>query len=70
MKLTAELDISAITVAKDEMLILVIPTAAAVPQPENEPDWQDPLMQDLLESGIENVFILYCDGVQMAKVKR
>lgn len=66
-----ELDISAITVGEDEWLLLVIPSSN-MPTPPEDQEWEtDPLLEDLKEAGFgDRVFILYCDGVQMAKVKR
>lgn len=74
MKLTAELNINAIAVSEGEILILVLPENAFPPPYPGEDGYDeevDPLMQEFVKAGLgDRVFILYADGVQMAKIKR
>lgn len=69
MKITAELNLAGITVADDEKLIIVMPSQSFIPD-DDDPD-HDPLMQALTDFGLgDRVFILYAEGVQLAKVKQ
>lgn len=71
MNITAELNLSAVTIGPDEKLILVLPSDTLPSLNEHEQEWTDPLMEELTKFGLgDRVFVIYADGVQMAKVKQ
>ena len=71
MKIEATLDISAITVGPDEILILVAPPDSFYIPPDADEEWKDPLVEELVSLGLEGrCLVIYADGVQMAKVKK
>lgn len=63
-----ELDLNAVTIGDDELLLLVLPLQSCPWTTEGD---TDPLMEELKAAGFgDKVFIVYVDGAQMAKVKK